>query len=175
MLAIDLVKLALIELEYLTADILHHKTSTADPSERAVLDMHLPKIRAAKAAVEFAIEVWPEEAQITLMKTRRRIVHSSTRAREVHERSRADDRSAAARILAMRGRDSVSHPAFIGEPHMRSTVDDDQVRPINEPDRGEPSGQEFFEPVSSVPAQDLRQHVASRGVESPDLHFGIPQ
>jgi hypothetical protein len=89
MLAIDLVKLALIELEYLTADILHYKTSAADPSERAVLDMHLPKIMAAKAAVEFAIKVWPEEAQVTLTKLG---VGSSTRGREVHEQAKAGDR-----------------------------------------------------------------------------------
>jgi len=72
MLAINLANLILIELEYIVADISHYTTSAADPSERAILDIQLPKIRAAKAAVELAIEVirissdWPEGAEVTL-------------------------------------------------------------------------------------------------------------
>ena len=57
MLAINLAKLALIELEYSAADCSRRKASTSDSLERGALNIQLPKIMAAKAAVEFAIEL----------------------------------------------------------------------------------------------------------------------
>jgi len=57
MLAIDLAKLALIELEYGAADCSGRKASTSDSLERGALNTQLQKIMAAKAAVEFAIEL----------------------------------------------------------------------------------------------------------------------
>src|SRR5271168_921651 len=57
MLAIDLAKLALIELEYSAADCSRRKATTSDSLEPGALNIQLPKIMAAKAAVEFAIEL----------------------------------------------------------------------------------------------------------------------
>ena len=57
MLAIDLAKMALIELEYNAADCSRRKASTSDSLERGELNIQLLKIMAAKAAVEFAIEL----------------------------------------------------------------------------------------------------------------------
>ena len=57
MLAINLAKLALIELEYSAADCSRRKATTSDSLERGTLNIQLPKIMAAKAAVEFAVEL----------------------------------------------------------------------------------------------------------------------
>jgi hypothetical protein len=57
MLAINLAKLALIELEYSAADCSRRKATTSDSLERGALNIQLPKIMAAKAAVEFAVEL----------------------------------------------------------------------------------------------------------------------
>src|SRR5580658_3844542 len=57
MLAINLAKLALIELEYSAADCSRRKATTSDSLERRALNIQLPKIMAAKAAVEFAVEL----------------------------------------------------------------------------------------------------------------------
>ena len=57
MLAINLAKLALIELEYSAADCSRRKATTSDSLERGALKIQLPKIMAAKAAVEFAVEL----------------------------------------------------------------------------------------------------------------------
>src|SRR5271154_5309977 len=48
MLAINLAKLALIELEYSAADCSRRKATTSDSLERGALNIQLPKIMAAK-------------------------------------------------------------------------------------------------------------------------------
>jgi hypothetical protein len=54
--AVSDLELALIELEYDTADCLYRKMSTSDPSERSDLEALLTKIRIARVAVQFALD-----------------------------------------------------------------------------------------------------------------------
>jgi hypothetical protein len=54
--AINYLELVLIELEYAAADCLYRETSASDPSEQVDLDELLPKIRAAKVTVLYALD-----------------------------------------------------------------------------------------------------------------------